>query len=138
MTAKRVSARKLAFAGGVACFAFVGIQGFTASLGMGTSSFGATSHIVASCGNGLTFAYTTTFDAGISGYLVDRINVTNIPASCLGKSLTATFYSDDGSASGSTISTTLPVSGTSESVPVDPDTNTIDARRVGGVSVVVA
>ena len=137
MTTTSDWAKKLA-AAVAACLAFGGTQGFAASLSAGTDGFGATTKIVGACGAGLTIGYTTAFDAAISGYAVNRIDLSNIPADCLGKTLKATFYSDDGSATGSAISTTLPASGTSESVPIDTDTNTIDANHVGGISVVVA
>ena len=122
----------------VAAFvAFGGVQGFAASPGAGTGGLGATSRIVGSCGSGLTFGYGVTFDAGISGYAVDRLELSNIPAGCLGKTLTATFY-DQSSAEGLAVTATLPATGTTETISIDPSSNTIDAGRVGGVSVVVS
>jgi hypothetical protein len=131
-------ARKLAVAAVAAGFAGGVSQGFAASLGTGTGGLGATSKIVGACGSGLTFGYTTTFDPGISGYAVNGIEVSNIPAGCLDKSLTATFYGSDANATGSAVSATLPTTGTTQTIPIDPSSNTIDAGQFSGVSVVVS
>lgn len=138
VTMSRRWARRSACAAAAACLVFGGIQGFAASFGTGTVGFGATSEIVRACGSGMTFGYAATFDAGISGYAVTRIDLSDIPDGCHGKSLTATFYGGDENAGGSVVSATLPVSGTTESIPVDPSSNTIDAGAVRGVSVVVS
>jgi hypothetical protein len=131
-------ARKLAVAAVAAGFAGGVSQGFAASLGTGTGGLGATSRIVAACGSGLTLGYTTTFDMGISAYVVDRIELSNIPVGCLGKSLTATFYGSDANATGYAVSATFPTAGTIQTIPIDPSWNTIDAGQVSGVSVVVS
>jgi hypothetical protein len=133
-----VRARKMVAATSAACIAFGASQGFAASLGTGTGDIGATSKIVGACGSGLTFGYGTTFDAGISGYAVDRIELSNIPAGCLDKSLTATFYGSGANADGSAVKATLPTAGTTQTIPIDPGSNTIDAGQVSGVSVVVS
>jgi hypothetical protein len=122
----------------MACVAFAGAYGFAASLGLSPKAFGATSNTLASCGPGMRFRFTTAFHPGISGYAVDRIDLSNIPAGCLDKSLTATFYRGDDNVRGSAISVTLPSSGTTETVSVDPNSNLIDASHVSGVSVVVS
>lgn len=129
---------KVVLAAAAASIAFGGVQGFAAWLGAGTEGLGATSRIVGSCGSGLTFGYSATFDTGISGYAVDRLELSNIPAGCLGKTLTATFYNSRSSADGSAVSATLPATGTTQTIPIDPSSNTIDAGRVSGVSVVVS
>jgi hypothetical protein len=131
-------ARKLVVAAVAAGLAGGVSQGFAASLATGTGGLGATSKIVGACGSGLTFGYTTTFDPGISGYAVNGIEVSNIPAGCLDKSLTATFYGSDANATGSAVSATLPTTGTTQTIPIDPSSNTIDAGQVSGVSVVVS
>ena len=138
VTVSRRWARKLACAAAAACLVLGGVQGFAASFGTGTAGFGATSEIVRACGSGLTFGYAATFDAGISGYAVTSIDLSDIPAGCHGKSLTATFFSGDENAGGSVVSATLPASGTTESISVDPSSNTIDAGDVRDVSVVVS
>lgn len=119
-----------------ACIASGGIQGFAASLGTGTSGLGATSRIVGACGSGLRLGYSTVFDAAAPGYVVDRIELTNIPAGCLGKSLTATFYGADGTGR-SSVDDILPAAGTTQTIVVDPRSNRIDAGQVDGVSIVI-
>jgi hypothetical protein len=131
-------ARKLVVAAVAAGLAGGVSQGFAASLATGTGGLGATSKIVGACGSGLTFGYTTTFDPGISGYAVDRIELSNIPAGCLNKNLAATFYGSDANANGSAVSATLPTAGTTQTIPIDSSSNTIDAGQVSGVSVVVS
>jgi hypothetical protein len=136
--ASRTWVRTLAAAAAAASIVFGGIQGFATSLGTGTGGPGATSRIVAACGSGLTLGYTTTFDRGISAYAVDRIELSNIPVGCLDKSLTATFYGGDANATGYAVSATFSTAGTTQTIPIDPNWNTIDAGQVSGVSVVVS
>lgn len=121
----------------VASIAFAGVYGFAASLGMSTGGLGATDELVASCGSGMTFAYTTA-STGDSGYAVDGIDLTKIPADCLNDRLSVTFYDSSNDAVGSAVGATLPASGTTESIAITPSSNTIDASRVSGVSVVVS
>jgi hypothetical protein len=130
--------KKVAIAAAGACIVFGAGQGFAASLGTGTGGIGATSRIVGACGTGLTFSYTTTYDIGIAGYAVNGIELSDIPVGCLDKNLTATFYGSDADADGSAVSATLPSAGTTQTIPIDPSSNTIDAGRVNGVSVVVS
>jgi len=125
----------LAFA--LAALLSVGIAE-AASFGTGTSALHAGNKMIASCGQGMEFAYTTSFDNGIPGYAVNGINLSNIPASCLSKKFSATFYNGSNNAVGSAISSTLPASGTTQSISITPSSNTIDASLVTGVSVVVS
>ena len=110
---------------------------FAASLDSDSGGLGAGSKVIASCGNGIKLGYTTTFDASISSYAVDRLDVSNIPAGCLRKTLSVTFYDSSRRADGSAISDTLPVSDTSQSISIDPDSNAIAAGQISGVSAVV-
>jgi hypothetical protein len=130
--------RRLAVAAAAAGIAFGAGQAFAASLGSGTARFGATSAIVEACGTGLTFTYTTTFDAGISGYAVNGIELSHIPAGCLNKNLTATFLDENHDAAGTAVGAALPAAGTTQTIPIDPSANTIAAGQVSGVSVVVS
>lgn len=129
---------KLALAALVASAIFAGAYGFAASFGMPTSGLGAGDNVIASCGSGLTFAYTTTFVTGLAGYAVNGIDLTNIPSRCLGKSLSVTFYDSSDTLNGSAINAAVPASGTSERVPIAPSANTIDAGQISGVSVVIS
>ena len=110
---------------------------FAASLDSDSGGLGANSKVIASCGNGIKLGYTTTFDARISGYAIDRLDVSNIPAGCLKKTLSVTFYDGNRNADGSAISDTLPAFGTSQSISIDPDSNAIAAGQISGVSVVI-
>jgi hypothetical protein len=119
---------------------FASVYGFAATLGVSTSGLGADTKVVASCGTGMSFAYTTSYYSGIPGYAVNGINLTNIPSGCLGKSLSVTFYNGNNSNAsvGTAVTATLPATGTTQTVSVTPSANTIDASLVTGVSVVVS
>ena len=131
-------AARLVFALVAASIAFVGVRGFAASFGTDSGGFGAGSQLVASCGRGMTFAYTSGFYAGIRGYAVNRIELSNIPDGCLGRSVSVTFYESGDRASSSPVTGTLPGSGTTETISIPMTSNTIDVGRITGVSVVVA
>jgi hypothetical protein len=111
---------------------------FAATLGVSTHGLGAGSAPAAACGSGLALTYTTEFDAGISGYAVDGVEVSDIPAACLSRQLSVTFDDSRNIADGSAVDATLPASGTTESIPIAPSSNTIDAAQIGGVSVVIS
>jgi hypothetical protein len=111
--------------------------GFAATLGSGSAALDAGSKVIASCGNGMTFAYTSAYETD-SGYVVDGIDLSGIPAGCRNKTLSATFYDRRGATVGSTVGATLTASGSTQSIAIAPTTNTIDAGRVSGVSVVVS
>ena len=122
----------------VATVAFSGVYAFAASLGVSTSGLGADTKVVASCGTGMTFAYTTSFYSGVPGYAVNGVNLTNIPSGCLGKSLSVTFTNGSNNAVGSAVAATLPATGTTQSIAITPSANTIDASAVTGVAVTVS
>ena len=122
----------------VATVAFSGVYAFAASLGVSTSGLGADTKAVASCGTGLTFAYTTSYYSGVPGYAVSGINLSNIPSGCLSKSLSVTFYNGSNNAVGSAVAATLPATGTTQSIAITPSANTIDASAVTGVAVTVS
>jgi hypothetical protein len=117
---------------------FASVYGFAASLGVSTSGLGADTKVVASCGTGMTFAYTTAYYSGVPGYAVNGVNLSNIPSGCLSKNLSVTFYNGSSNAVGSAITATLPASGTTQSISVTPSANTIDASAVTGVAVTVS
>jgi hypothetical protein len=129
---------RVGFAVVTALFAFAGIRGFAASLGSSAGGLGAGDAVVASCGVGLTFAYTTAFDNGGGGYAVNGINLSNIPPGCLRKSLSVRFDDSGDNAVGSAVNVILPASGTTESVSIHPSSNIIEASQISGVSVVVS
>jgi hypothetical protein len=94
--------------------------------------------VVASCGSGLTLAYGTTFDDAVGGYVVNGIKLSDIPVDCLSESLSATFEDAAHNAVGAEVDVTLPDSGATESIAVDPSSNRIDATRVSSASLVVS
>jgi hypothetical protein len=118
--------------------AFAGAYAFTASFRSGTTGLAAGSEVIAACGSGMTFAYTTAFDAAGSSYSVSSIELSNIPAGCESENLSATFYDSGGTPVGSAVGATLTAAGTTQSIAVARRSNTIDAGRVAGVSVVVS
>ncbi|HZS31172.1 MAG TPA: hypothetical protein VFA37_07940 [Gaiellaceae bacterium] len=116
---------------------FGSVYGFAASLGISTSGLGADNKVIASCGSGMTFAYTTTYYSGLPGYAVNGISLSSIPSGCYGKSLAVTFSDSGNAALGSEVTATLPSAATG-SVSITPATNDIDASKVANVSVVVS
>jgi hypothetical protein len=128
---------RLVLAALAASIAFAGVHGFAASFGAASDGLGATSRMVASCGTGLTLAYTTAFDPGISGDIVNGIDLSNIPAGCLGKTVSVEFTKGD-EAVGSAVRATLPASGTTQTVSVATSSNVIDASQIHAISVVVS
>lgn len=134
---KTLMASKLALASVAAVAVFGGVYGFAASLGITTSGLGADNKVVASCGSGMAFSYTTTYYSGLPGYAVNGINLASIPAGCYGKSLAVTFSDGSNNALGSQVTATLPSAATG-SVSITPATNDIDASKVANVSVVVS
>jgi hypothetical protein len=128
---------KLVLAAIVACMVFGGVNGFAASFGTGTGGFAAGDSLVASCGNGMTFAYATAFNEETSGYVVEGINLSNIPSGCLGRSVSVTFDSGNNTV-GSAVAAILPASGTTQSIVIPPNSKTIDASQISGVSVVIS
>jgi hypothetical protein len=128
----------LSLALAAASIAFGGVRGFAASFSVGSGALGAGSSVVASCGSGIALAYTSAFDPGIRGYAVNGIEVSNIPAGCLGKRLSVTFYGSDSEPSGSPVNSTLPASGTTDAISIAAGVDKIDASRISGISVVVS
>ena len=116
---------------------FGSVYGFAASLGVSTSGLGADNKVVASCGSGMTFAYTTSYYSGLPGYAVNGINLSSIPNGCYGKSLAVTFSDSSNTALGSEVTATLPSAATG-SVSITPSSNSIDASKVANISVVVS
>lgn len=117
---------------------FGSVYGFAASLGVSSTGLGADNKVVASCGSGMSFAYTTSYDSAITGYAVNGISLTSIPSGCWNKTLAVTFTDSSNNALGSQVTATLPASGTTSSVSITPTSNTIDASKVTGISVVVS
>jgi hypothetical protein len=109
-----------------------------ASLGESTGGLDAGSQVIASCGTGMVFSYTATYYGGKRSYVLNGIDLTNIPTGCLNKTLSATFYDSSGNTVGSAISDILPASGTTQSMSIDPTSNPIDTRLVAGISVIVS
>lgn len=128
---------KLTLAVVASLIVFASVYGFAASLGVSTSGLGADNKVVASCGSGMGFAYTTSYYSGLPGYSVNGISLSNIPAGCYGKSLAVTFSDASNNALGSEVTSTLP-SAASGSVSITPSANDIDASKVANVSVVVS
>jgi hypothetical protein len=129
---------KLVLAALAAFVAFAGAYGFAASLGSSTTGLAAGSEVIASCGSGMTFAYTTAFDVADSSYSVSGIELSDIPAGCRGKRLSATFHDSSGAPVGAAVGATLTASDTTQSIAIAEGSNEIDAGRVGGVSVIVS
>lgn len=79
----------------------------------------------------------TGFSKDLTEYTVKDIDLSNIPAGCLGKTLSLTFYDSAGKDVGLAVNSTLPTTGTTQTIPITPDSNTIDATDITGISLVV-
>jgi len=128
---------RLVLAGLLASVVLLNSYAFAASFSSTSNGFGAESKIVASCGSGMAISYTASFDANVSGYAVNGVDLSNIPPGCLGKSLSVTFTTSSLDAEGDPITDTLPVSGSSQRIPIDPRSNTIAVSEISAVSLVV-
>jgi len=126
---------KMIVAAVAAFVVFAGVYGFAASLGMTSNGLGAGSSVVSACGTGINAAYTTAYASSIPGYSVSQVNLSAIPATCLGKAYKIQLTGASGVAVGSEMSGTLPASGTTASVNT---AGTPDASLVTGVSVVIS
>ena len=126
---------KIVLAAVIASIVFAGVYGFAASLGLTSSGLGAGNAVVSSCGTGINAAYSTTYTASIPGYSVSQVNLTGIPAACLGKQYKIQLTGASGVAVGSEMSGALPASGTTASINTS---GTPDASLVTCISVVVS
>jgi hypothetical protein len=126
---------KVLLAAVVALVVFASTYGFAASLGLTTSGLGAGSSVVAACGTGINVAYSTTYTASIPGYSVSQVNLSAIPATCLGKAYKIQLTGGSGAVVGGEMSGTLPATGTTASIATSGNP---DASLVTGVSVVIS
>ena len=131
-----MSKRKtLAIVSAVAAFAAVSAS--AAGLGGLTgTSLGADTTIVASCDtDGITVAYTTTYNAATSQYVVSGVNLTNVNAACNLKAANLTL-SDAGNASiGSGSVASLAVAAGAATIPLSTNA---PAKTVTGISLVIS
>jgi hypothetical protein len=129
---------RLVIAALAAFVALVCNYGFGTSRGSSATGLAVGNKVIASCGNGMTFAYTTAFDGTDSSYAVSGIELSHIPAACRSQSLSATFYDSSGAVIGSGVDATLTSAGTTQSIAIALGSNNIDAKHVSGISVVVS
>jgi hypothetical protein len=101
--------------------------------GLTTNTLGAENGVVASCDtDGVTLAYTNTYDATSGLYRVSSVTVSGIASpACTGKTLTVTLR-DAGNASLGTGSAA--VGGTSQAVTITPNAN---SNLVVGAAIVI-
>lgn len=130
-----ILARKMVLAVVSAVTVFGGVYGFAASLGTTTSGLGADSKIVSACGSGLAASYSTTYSASTSGYVVNQVNLSTIPAGCLSKAYKIQLTGTGGAAVGGELTGTLPASGTTATIATSGNP---DAGAVTGISIVVS
>jgi hypothetical protein len=90
---------------------------------------------VATCGNGMQAAYTTSYVATLPGYSVSQVNLSAIPAGCLSKTYKIQLTGAAGATVGPELTGSLPAAGTTFNVNTGA---TVDASLVTGISVVVS
>jgi hypothetical protein len=118
--------------------ALVGMYGVGTSRGSGATGWAAGDKVIASCGLGMRVTYRTAFDESDGRYAVSGIELSHIPAGCQSQSASATFYDGSGAPIGSTVEATLPSAGSTQSIPILPSSNDIDAGHVNAIAVVVS
>lgn len=128
--------RRIAIAviAGVGTFGFVGAS--AASLGGITgSSLGTDAAIIGSCDtNGVTLAYTNTYDATLGRYQTIGVTVNGIAATCAGKAMSVTVKDSTGASLGS--GTVPSITGTSGSITLTaPGAN---AAAIVGAAVIIS
>jgi hypothetical protein len=123
----------------LAAFAlFVCNYGLGASHGSGATVLAAGNQVIASCGSGMTFVYTTAFNVTDSSYAVSGIELSHIPGRCHNQSLSATFSDGNGAPLGPAVDATLTSAGTTQTIAIALKSTNIDASKVHGISVVVS
>lgn len=133
-SARRRRRIAVAVIAGVGTFGMIGAS--AASLGGITgSSLGADAAVIGSCDtDGVTLAYTNSYDATLGRYQTTGVTVTGIAAACAGKSLALTLKDTAGAALGS--GTVASIVGTSASITLTaPGAN---ANSVAGAAVVIS
>jgi len=128
---RRIAAAVIA---GVATLGVVGASAATLG-GVNSNSLGADVGVVGSCDNdGVTLAYTNSYDAALGRYQTTSVTVSGINAACAGKSLSLTLK--DGANASLGGGTVASIAGTSAAVPLGGAG--ANANAVVGAAVVIA
>jgi hypothetical protein len=121
----------------IAGAATLGVVGASAASlgGITSNSLGADTAVVGSCDtDGVTLAYTNSYDATLGRYQTTSVNVTGIAVGCAGKTLSLTLKDSLGNSLGG--GTVASIAGTSAAVALTaPGAN---ANAVVGAAVVIA
>ena len=121
----------------IAGAATLGVVGASAASlgGITSNSLGADTAVVGSCDtDGVTLAYTNSYDATLGRYQTTSVNVTGINAACAGKTLSLTLKDAVGASLGG--GTVAAIVGTTAAVPLTaPGAN---ANAVVGAAVVIS
>jgi hypothetical protein len=131
-----MSKRKtLAIVSAVAAFAAVSAS--AASLGGLTgTSLGADATVVASCDtDGIAVAYTTSYNAGTSQYVVSAVNLSGVNAACNLKAANLTLADSAGTSLGSATVASLTVTTGAATIPVG---GAVSAKAVTNLSLVIS
>ena len=117
----------------IGAVAFSTAVAFAASLTVSSNSLGAGNAAVASCDtDGVSIAYSPSYDAALPGFTVSSVSVSNIAAGCNGRTLQVDVVGAD---SASLASGTATISGTSASVTLS---GSPDANEIANVHAVIA
>lgn len=128
--------KKLIIAGVVAITLGGAAFAFAANLPVTSTNLAAGSAAVLSCGDSVSVAYTTSYDAAITGYAVTKATVSGVTANCAGQKASLELTKDpSGTALAASTSNpvTLAVGANDFTMPAD-----IAAGLVTGVSIVIA
>lgn len=133
--AKRVHRRRRRIAGSLvaSCVAFGVVGASAASLGgVTTASLGADSGAVASCDtDGVTLAYTNSYDSSTGVYRTTSVSITNINTACNTKTISITLKDVSGNSLGAGSST---VAAGAATIALSPSAS---AASVTGAAVVI-
>jgi hypothetical protein len=123
-----------AIAAAASAFAVVGASATTLG-GITGTDLGADTAVIGSCDtNGVTLAYTNTYDASLGRYQTTSVGVSGINAACAGKTLSLTLKDNTNASLAS--GTVASITGTSETVTMSG--SGANANAVVGAAVVIS
>ena len=131
MKIKTIKGRRLAVAAiGIAAF---GAASAASLGGLTSTNLGSNDTVVAACdANGVSIAYTTSYDATASKYQVTSVALSGIAAGCAGQTAAITVKGTGGT---SLANSTVTVAGTSETMTLSTP---VAAESILGASVVIS
>jgi hypothetical protein len=116
---------------------FSSVYAFAATLGVSSNTLSAGNQAVTTCTASVNASYTIAYDSTLPGYRVSGVNLNNLLAACVGKTITVDLT---GAANASLVQVTYLVTGADAPTPGNktitvPASPSIAASLVTGISV---